>query len=132
MFSRSKIWAIALLLAVFIAGGAAGWATSTWSRRAAPRMGRSPTAMAQFLARRLRLTPVQEDSVRAILVRNNTRQQAIWREVRPRFDTLRLAVRDEINALLTPEQQERHKQLLAELEHQHERRDTTTNNGGRH
>jgi Spy/CpxP family protein refolding chaperone len=132
MFSRSKIWAIALLLAVFVAGGAAGWATSTWSRRAAPRMGRSPTAMAQFLAKRLQLTPVQQDSVRAILARNNSRQQAIWREVRPRFDSLRMAVRAEINALLTPEQQELHKRLLAELEHQHERRDTITNNRGRH
>jgi hypothetical protein len=132
MFTRSKTLAIALLLAVFVAGGAAGWAASTWSRRAAPRLGRSPTAMAQFLARRLDLSPEQQDSVRAILARNNVRQQAIWRDVRPRFDSLRTAVRSEINALLTPAQQERHRRLLAELEHQHERRDTTTNNQGRH
>jgi Spy/CpxP family protein refolding chaperone len=132
MFSRSKIWATALLLAVLIAGGAAGWAGSTWLRHSGPRMGRSPTAMAQFLARRLELTPEQQDSVRAILIRSNARQQAMWREVRPRFDSLRAAVRAEINALLTPAQQELHQRLLAELEHQHERRDTITNNKRRH
>lgn len=132
MFARSKIWAIALLLAVFVAGGVAGWAASTWSRRRAPRMGRSPTAMTQFLARRLDLSPAQRDSVQAILVRSNARQQAMWRAVRPRFDSLRTAVRAEINALLTPAQQERHRRLLEELEHQHGRRDTTTNNRGRH
>lgn len=132
MFSRSKIWATALLLAVLIAGGAAGWAGSTWLRRSGPRMGRSPTAMAQFLARRLELTPEQQDSVRAILVRSNARQQAMWREVRPRFDSLRAAVRAEINALLTPAQQELHQRLLTELEHQHGRRDTITNNKRRH
>lgn len=132
MFTRSKAWAIALLIAVFVAGGVAGWAASTWSRRGAPRMGRSPTAMAKFLARRLDLSVEQQDSVRAILVRSNTQQQAIWRDVRPRFDSLRAAVRSEISALLTPAQRERHKRLLAELEHQHERRDTTTNNQGRH
>jgi Spy/CpxP family protein refolding chaperone len=132
MFTRSKIWAIALLLAVFIAGGAAGWAAPAWLRRGGPRMGRSPTAMAQFLARRLDLSPAQQDSVRAILVRSNAQQQAIWGEVRPRFDSLRSAVRAEINALLTPEQRERHKRLLDELEHRHDRRDTITNNQRRH
>jgi hypothetical protein len=132
MFTRSKVWATALLLAMFVAGGAAGWAMSTWVRRTAPRSGRGPAAMAQFLARRLDLSPAQQDSVQAILVRSNAQQQAMWREVRPRFDSLRSAVRAEINALLTPAQQERHQRLLDELEHQHEHRDTTTTNQGRH
>jgi hypothetical protein len=134
MFTRSKAWAIALLAAVFIAGGAAGWAASIWWRNAS-RMGRGPDRMADYLAKRLELTPPQRDSVRGLLVRHNADMQAIWGTVRPRFDSLRTVVHREIDALLTPPQQERHAQLLKELEHQHDqrsRRDTTLSKPGQH
>lgn len=134
MFSRSKAWAVALLAAVFIAGGVAGWAASLWWRNAS-RMGRGPDRTADYLARRLELTPSQRDSVRALLVRHNADMQRIWGTVRPRFDSLRGVVHREIDLLLTPEQQARHAQLLKELEHQHVqrgRRDTTHSKPGQH
>jgi hypothetical protein len=139
MFSRSKTWAIALLVAVFAAGGATGWAAEVWSR-GGPRFGPrprppNPDRMADFLARRLELSATQRDSVRALLARHNADMQAIWASVRPRFDSLRAVVHTEINALLTPPQRDRHARLLDELEHQHDRRgrrDTTPDRRGRH
>jgi hypothetical protein len=134
MFSRSKAWAIALLAAMFVAGGAAGWAASLWWR-SGPRTGRGPVRMADYLAKRLDLDSAQRDSVRTLLVRHNTEMQGIWATVRPRFDSLRGVVHQEIDALLTPAQHERHAQLLHELEHQHDqrgRRDTTLPNPRQH
>jgi len=135
MFSRTKAWAVGLLVAVFVAGGAAGWVAAGWSARSFPRMGRGPDGMAEYLARRLDLSATQRDSVRAGLARHHAEMQAIWRTVRPRLDSLRAVVNEEIRTQLTPAQQERYTRLLAELEHQHERRrhkDSTPPGGGRH
>jgi hypothetical protein len=134
MLGRSRAWAVALLAAVFLAGGAAGWALGKRSA-AAPRAGGGPDAIASFLGRRLDLTPVQQESVRAVFARHHAEMQAIWGEVRPRLDSLRMAVRTEVNAQLTPEQRTRYARLLADLEHQHDergRRDTTSPKPGQH
>ena len=132
MFSRSKAWAVALLAAVFVAGGAAGWVVASRSARPFPRMGRGPDGMAAYLARRLDLSPNQRDSVRAVIGRHHADMEAIWRGVRPRLDSLRAVVNEEIRTQLTPVQQERYTRLLAELEHQHERhRDKDRTNSGR-
>jgi hypothetical protein len=98
-------------------------------------MGRGPDGMAAYLARRLDLSASQRDSVRALIGRHHTDMQAIWRTVRPRLDSLRGVVNEEIRTQLTPVQQERYTRLLAELEHQHERhrdRDSTTTGRGQH
>jgi hypothetical protein len=73
--------------------------------------------------------------VQAGLARHHAEMQAIWRTVRPRLDSLRAVVNEEIRTQLTPTQQERYTRLLAELEHQHERhRDSgsTTTGRGQH
>ncbi len=135
MFSRSKAWAVALLVAVFVAGGAAGWMVAGWSARPFARMGRGPDGMAEFLARRLDLSATQRDSVRAIIARHHADMQAIWRTVRPRLDSLRAVVNEEIRTQLTAAQQERYTRLLAKLEHQHEGRrpkDSMTTGRGQH
>ncbi|HMA42696.1 MAG TPA: periplasmic heavy metal sensor [Gemmatimonadales bacterium] len=134
MLGRSRVWAVALLAAVFVAGGAGGWALGRHHSGGAPRGG-SPDAIAAYLARRLDLTPVQQDSVRAVFVRHHAEMQTIWGAVRPRLDSLRAAVRTEVNAQLTPDQQARYARLLADLEHQRgerEGRDTTTSKQGQH
>jgi len=135
MFSRSKAWAVALLAAVLVAGGAAGWVVASRSARPFPRMGRGPDGMAEYLARRLDLSANQRDSVRALIARHHADMQAIWRTVRPRLDSLRAVVNEEVRIQLTPVQQERYTRLLAELEHQHERhrhQDSTTTKQGQH
>lgn len=130
MFSQSRIWAAALLVAVFAAGGATGWAVSRSTLSQPPRGG-GPDALTAYLARRLDLDAAQQDAVRAVLTRHHTEMQAIMSAVRPRLDSLRTTVRAEITAQLTPPQRERYARLLAELEHQRDERghrDTTHSN----
>ena len=117
MFSRSRAWAAALLVAVFLAGGLTGWAVSRGSDAPPPR-GSGPDALTAYLARRLDLDAAQQDAVRAVLQRHHAEMQAIMSTVRPRLDSLRSTVRAEITAQLTPPLRERYARLLAELEHQ--------------
>jgi hypothetical protein len=127
MFSQSRTWAAALLVAVFLAGGATGWAVSRATLVMPPRGG-GPDALTAYLARRLDLDAAQQDAVRAVLTRHHTEMQAIMSSVRPRLDSLRNTVRAEITAQLTPPQRERYARLLAELANQHDeraRRDAT-------
>ncbi len=122
MLNRSKAQAVALLLAVFLAGGAAGWGAAAW--RADPRARRGPDAMVEFLDAKLHLTTAQRDSLRAVITRHHAEVEAIWREVHPRYDSLRAQMRREISAQLTPAQQERYARLIAELEHQRQAGDS--------
>ncbi len=134
LFTRSKTLAVTLLLAVFVAGGVAGWAFG--SRSSMPRPGgRGPDAMAGFLTRRLDLSAAQRDSVRTILARHDPDMRAILGVVRPRMDSLRAALHAEIAAQLTPAQREQHARLMAELAHHRQergRRDSTTPKEGPH
>lgn len=129
MFSRSRIWAAALLVAVFIAGAATGWAVSRSTLMPPPRGG-GPDALTAYLARRLDLDAAQQDAVRSVLTRHHAEMQAIMSTVRPRLDSLRTTVRAEITAQLTPAQRDRYTRLLDELEHQRngQRRDSTHSN----
>lgn len=134
LFTRSKTLAVALLLAVLVAGGVAGWALG--SRSSMPRPGgRGPDAMAAFLTRRLNLSDVQRDSVHAIFARHDPEMRALLSVVRPRMDSLRAALHAEIAAQLNPAQREQHARLMAELEHHRqgrERRDSTKPREGQH
>jgi len=70
------------------------------------------------LKRELELTPAQEDSVQAIFARHRPQMEALWREMRPRFDSVRAAVNAEISAQLTPAQRTK----FQELEHRMDER----------
>jgi len=122
MFSQSRAWATALLLAVFLAGAATGWAVSRAALVRMPPRGGGPDALTAYLARRLDLDAAQQDAVRAVLTRHHADMQAIMSSVRPRLDSLRTTVRAEITAQLTPTQRDRYARLLTELEHQHDER----------
>jgi len=116
MPDRSQAWAVALLVAVFLAGGAAGyWLRDSTGERPEPRM-RETGAMVAYLTRELGLTPAEQDSVRAILQRHRAEVEALWRAVHPRFDSLRDVMRREISSQLTTEQQQRYRDLIARLE----------------
>jgi hypothetical protein len=126
MFNKSKAWAFGLLAAVFAAGIATGAAVEAIADDdRAPRRGRrGAEAMVGHLADELDLSPVQRDSVRAILERHRPAFEAAWREMRPRYDSLREQVRAEIAAQLSADQRARYERLLADLEHQHRRGDS--------
>jgi len=125
MLNRSKLAAVALLVAVLVAGGAAGWTAREGTEREDRGRGRrGPDAMVGYLAKELDLTPAQRDSVRAIFVRHRPEIEAFWREVRPRFDSIKTRMRAEIDAQLSPDQKVRHERLVEEAEH-HRRGDST-------
>ena len=116
MFSRSKTWATILLVVVFLAGGAAGWAAAHW-RGSMDRPRRGPEGMAAYLARRLDLSTAQRDSIRAILERHHPDMEGIWSTVRPRLDSLRAVIDQEIGRQLSADQRQRYTQLVAEMQH---------------
>lgn len=121
LFTRSRAMAVLLLLAVFLAGGVAGWVLG--SRAHMPRPGgRGPDAMTAFLTHRLDLSDTQRDSVRAIFARYDPEIRSLLNAVRPRMDSVRAALHAEIDAQLTPAQREQHARLLAELEHHRQQR----------
>jgi hypothetical protein len=124
MLNRSKLAAVALLAAVFLAGGAAGWLGREGTGHDGRPRGHGPDAMVAYLGRELKLTAAQSDSVRAIFARHRPEIEALWSQVRPRFDSIKTRVRAEIDAQLTPDQQARHQRLVEESEH-HRRGDST-------
>ena len=126
MFNQSKAWAAVLLAAVFVAGGAAGWGIAAWRDPRGHRGG--PDAMVNYLDDHLRLSAAQKDSVRAVLARHRPEMEALWREVHPRFDSIRTVIRSEISGQLTAWQRDEYVRLLAEQEHQRQRQDSANAN----
>lgn len=113
--TKSTRTAALLLVAAFLLGasaGAAALALSGRPGRMGPGHSPGPSGYLGRLERDLKLTPVQRDSVGAILQRFEPRMDSIWQEVRPRFETLRGELRSDINAQLTPEQQRHYAELL--------------------
>lgn len=137
MLNKSKLAAVGLLAAVFIAGGLAGWGGHEAAEREdrGPRgRGRgNPDAIVAYLSKELDLSSAQRDSVRAIFARHRPETDALWTQVRPRFDSIKTRVRAEIDAQLTPDQRAKHQQLIEEAEHhRREREDSTKKAGGSH
>lgn len=112
MFDKSKLWATGLLLAAFAAGVAAGVASSTWGDRNRDQRRGRPREQVSYLDRldrELRLSPVQRDSVGAILKRYDEPMRELWRRGREQVDSMRLRVRTEIGSVLDPEQRDRYR-----------------------
>ncbi|HYL21001.1 MAG TPA: periplasmic heavy metal sensor [Gemmatimonadales bacterium] len=128
MLKQSPGWAVATLLAIFVAGGLVGWGIGMRTGHrgvGGPRWGRGregggPGApgggVHSFLKRELDLTPAQEDSVRAIFARHRPQMEALWRQMRPRFDSVRAAIDSEISGQLTPAQRTKFQELERRME----------------
>jgi hypothetical protein len=121
--NQPKSWAAALLVAVFLAGAAAGWGLRGTTARRGPR---DTQAIVARLAKELDLTATQQDSVRAILGRHRAEMAAIWKQVHPRVDSLRAVLQAEISAQLTPAQQGRYRDVVARFEQQRRGADTAS------
>ena len=134
MLNRSKLAAVGLLAAVFVAGGLAGWGgREAVGHDGRGPGGRGPDAMVAYLSRELDLSSPQRDSVRAIFARHRPETDSLWARVRPRFDSIKTRMRAEIDAQLTPAQRTRHQQLIDRAEHQRREREYSTKGkpGGR-
>ena len=111
MFNKSKLWAFSLLLASFAAGVAVGGvASAVLADHGGDRASGSrhpETSFLDHLDRDLRLTPVQHDSVAAILKRYDEPMRQLWRTERRGFDSLRVRVRTDISRVLDDSQRVR-------------------------
>ena len=122
MASRGR--AAVLLAAVFLSGVLVGAGVFALSR-GGPGGPHPRRDFVEHLSHDLDLTPAQRDSVAAILQRRRTSMDSLWREVGPRFETLRVTVRSEIRSQLTPDQQRK----FAEM---NKRSDALRAQGGSH
>ena len=122
MPNSSKVLAVALLAAVFAAGGLSGWAIQAWAdARPAKHEPRGPERTIHFLAGELDLTVAQQDSVRAVFARYKGAMDGVWRDVRPRFDSVRALVRADVMTHLTGAQQARYRELMAQKDQERSR-----------
>ena len=113
--TRSRLAAAGLLLAVFALGALAGGVGVSMAEHGKADAGRRPNGRDSYLTRlttELDLSGAQRDSIRAIMERNKPAMDSMWGEVRPRFDSLRTLVRDEIRGQLSPEQVTRYNEMI--------------------
>jgi Spy/CpxP family protein refolding chaperone len=118
--------AYAALAGVFLLGALAGggtvWAVSQREVRAfvAGERGAFEHRRLKALSRELDLTSEQQDKISAIFEKHREEQRALMQSMSERcgepMRAHRKKVIDEINAVLTPEQRERHEQLMREHE----------------
>lgn len=114
MLNKSRLWALALLVATFAAGAAVGGVVSAALGRPSEGMARERRpSYAERLQGELALTPAQRESVEVILDRRQAAMSELWRTVSPRFDSLRVQIRGEILSVLSPEQQTQFQALTA-------------------
>jgi Spy/CpxP family protein refolding chaperone len=116
-----------LLMATFAGGAIAGGAAIAVADRGDGRQGHKPHRHnsedhLRFMTRQLELTPSQRDSVQAILGRYKPKMDSIWRQVGPRFETIKDSISNDIRRQLTPEQQTKYTNMLERFEQQ--RQDT--------
>jgi hypothetical protein len=136
MNGKSRVWALALLVAVFLVGGAAGAAVDRMlvgeRRVSSSQRGRSGgdrdrrRSYLDWLAAQLELTEEQKTEVQAILERSREQVEELWREMRPRYEELQEQARAEIRALLSEEQAAAYDALL---ERQRQRRERDQDEG---
>jgi hypothetical protein len=124
MPNASKTRALTLLAATFVAGVAVGtgvravWAHYSAERRSGARPGLD--RMMANLNDELHLTPVQHDSVHAILGRHFGELTAVWDSVKPRFDAIRSRMDSEVVRQLTPTQAVQYRNHVTRYRHQKE------------
>ena len=97
-----------LLIAVFLAGALVGGAIA---RLRPPMQGRDTNGMLRHMTEMLDLTPVQQDSIKAVLERYRPAMDSAWAEVRPRIETVRARIRSDIAAQLTTEQRTKYEEM---------------------
>lgn len=119
---RSRARAGLLLGAAFVLGiivGAlgGGYAHHRFEHRFRGRP--TPDMFVHRMTRDLKLTPVQQDSVRAVLKRRQPEMDSLWRSVRPRVETLRNSIRSEIRQQLTADQQARFDKQMRRFDAMH-------------
>jgi len=120
--------AIAYLFLVFLLGAALGvlgtlWAGRTgWAASLGPPSMRNKQGAAEWLTRELNLTADQQQQLGPILDETATSYEAIRERVRPEYEQVRQSSREQIRAILTPEQKARFEELVRQMDEERARR----------
>jgi hypothetical protein len=112
--TRSRFGAAALLIAAFVLGGLVGGAaTSMADRQSQKSRGDRPPrpSYVERLGAELGLSDAQKDSVRSVLERHQPAMDSLWESIRPLLQSERQAIRTQISALLSTEQQAKYAAL---------------------
>lgn len=114
--TRSRLGAAGLLIATFVLGALVGGAATSLADREGHRTRSSHPrpSYVERLGAELGLSDTQQDSVRAVLDRHQPAMDSLWESIRPQFQSERQAIRTQINALLTSEQQAKYAELQRE------------------
>jgi len=122
MNAKVKFWIIFSLVAVFIIGGAAGYFGERYlvhkrhEMRPEGRDRRGPHfPTVEILAKELSLSQVQQDQIREIFKRNEDRLKAFGEEFHKRLGEMRSQLKNEIDAVLTPEQKQKLEAMINEF-----------------
>jgi Spy/CpxP family protein refolding chaperone len=113
--TRSRLAASGLLALVFALGALVGGAATMLAdrtRHGGDRSGDRPSFV-RILKEELTLTADQEQRISGILDRHQPAMDSIWGIVRPQFEAERQTVRNEIRALLEPDQLKKYEVLIA-------------------
>ncbi len=114
--TRSRIGAAAMLVATFVLGGLLGGSLTSFAERKAHESSRRPRpTYVERLAQDLDLNQEQKDRIQAVLDRHQPTMDSIWTEIRskfPQMESERVTVRQEVFAILTPEQQARYNAII--------------------
>jgi len=89
-----------------------GGAVTTMADRPAHRKHLPRPSFVERLSADLTLSDTQRDSIQAVLDRHQPAMDSLWQKMRPQFEAERQAIRSEITALLTPEQQTKYAALI--------------------
>ena len=115
--TKSRLGALMLLVATFVLGGLLGGALTSYAERKGHDRGRRgprPTYV-ERLSQDLGLSLQQRDSIQSILDRHQPVMDSLWTEIRQTFPQLegqRIAVRQEVQSVLTPEQQAKYAAIV--------------------
>jgi Spy/CpxP family protein refolding chaperone len=122
MNAKVKFWIIFSLVAVFVIGGTAGYFGERYlvHKRHEPRPGERdrrgphfPTV--EILAKELSLSQAQQDQIREIFKRNEDRLKTFGEEFHKRLDEMRSQIKNEIDAVLTPEQKQKLEAMISQF-----------------
>lgn len=72
--------------------------------------------MLERLDRELKLTPEQHARIDSVLTRRESDLRALMMEARPRFEAIATKTRTEIQAVLTPDQQEKFAEITKRMD----------------
>ncbi len=139
MLNRSKLWAVLLLIAVFVAGIAVGGGTTaalgdSKTMTGEARDGTSGRdrehrkSYSERLQDELTLSASQRSSIDTIIQRRQVEMRNLWKEVGPRFDTLRNEIRGQVLDVLDESQQEKFRELIASSDKNREKRERDRKN----